>query len=255
MPKSSHKLKIVHLYPDILNLYGDIGNIITLKKRSEWRGIKVIVKDVSYGDDISTDGDIYFLGGGQDRDEDEIFKVLIKQKKNLKTALDRGAVFLTLCAGYQLMGKSYINAEGKTIKCLGFIDIETRSPGKGVKERCIGNIVTRLNPDIFDTNDLPFDTLVGFENHTGQTYLGEDVKPLSKVIKGKGNNVKDNDEGAVGGNIYGCYLHGLLYKNPHFADHLILKALKNKYGNKVRLKKLQDDLEILTHEALVQRFS
>lgn len=250
-----YKLTIVHLYPEMLNLYGDLGNIITLQKRCEWRGICSEVIRVKLNQKVPENGDLYFLGGGQDRDEHLVYQQLLSQKKHIKKAAQAGAIFLCLCAGFQLFGKSYISAEGKTIEGLGLLDVETRSPGSKGKERSIGNIVVKLNDEVVPTTTMDFDTLVGFENHTGQTYLGKNARPLSKVIVGTGNNSKEKVEGAVQGSIYGCYLHGLLYKNAHFADYLISQALKRKYGSRVRLKKLDDKLEIATHQELVKRFT
>ncbi len=234
------KISIAHLYPQLLNLYGDMGNIITLKKRCEWRGINVEIENISVGDSIK-EHDLYFIGGGQDKQQQEVAGELYKQKKFLAEERDNGAVFLGICGGYQLFGHYYKPFEGEELKGISLMDAYTVAG----KKRFIGNVTV-------ETDFLTPKTLVGFENHSGLTYLEGDTKPLGKNIVGNGNNGQDGFEGGRYKNVFGTYLHGsLLPKNPHFADYLIELALEKHYGKKVGLLKLDDDFEIKTHESLV----
>jgi CobQ-like glutamine amidotransferase family enzyme len=244
------ELRIVHLYYNLMNIYGDDGNIICLKKRALWRGIKPIVKRISIGDEIDSSwGDIYFLGGGQDRQQIIVSKDLEGENgEKLKEAKEKGAVFFSICGGYQLLGHYYKPHNGPEIKGLGILDVYTIAGEK----RLIQNIIVKINPSLNIKGK--FNTLVGFENHSGKTYLLEKAKPLGKVIVGGGNNSEDKTEGAFEGNAFGCYLHGAcLPKNPHFADFLISRALSRRYG-KVSLKPLDDALEWKTHENILKRF-
>lgn len=244
MKKSLMKIRIFHLYPEVLNLYGDIGNIICLKKRCEDRGIRVGV--VNYGirsrDRLNT-GDIFFLGGGSDRSQDIVYSRLIKLGGALGDLIREGRVVLAICGGYQLLGRCYIDAEGREIPGLGVFDYATKSSRK----RLIGNIVI--------TNRLGLEpsTIVGFENHGGRTY--HEMDPLGFVKSGFGNNGKDGREGLVYKNCIGTYLHGpLLPKNPHLADLLILNALRRKYEVD-GLKAVNNDLELLAHEKVKKLYS
>ena len=212
-------LRIGHLYADEMNIYGDRGNILTLSKRATWRGIAVTVEAIGRGPspDLAT-YDLLFWGGGQDRDQELVFADASEHKmQTIRAAVAAGSVVLAVCGGYQLLGSSYTTAEGRRLPGLGLVDLHT-VPGPC---RQIGNIV-------IDVHALGLDppTLVGFENHSGRTYLGKGVEPLGRVLRGAGNNGEDGTEGARLGNIFGTYLHGsLLPKNPHFADALILRAL------------------------------
>ena len=230
------KLTIGHLYPDLMNLYGDRGNVICLVRRCQWRGIDVEVKEGS--------PDILFIGGGQDRQQKIVAKDFKKGRgEPIKDFVEKGGVGLFICGGYQLMGKFYRPAEGPDLEGLGIFDVETYHFGKS-KPRCVGNVVVEWQGK----------TLVGFENHGGRTHLGEDVKPLGKVLHGRGNNSEDGTEGAIYKNTFGTYLHGaLLPKNPHFADHLIELALRNKYGSDVKLDPLDDTLEWQAHRAVLRK--
>ena len=233
------ELRIAHLYPKLLNLYGDMGNIITLKKRAEWRGINVIVDEIGIGDSIS-EHDLYFIGGGQDKQQQEVAQELFKHKSFLHSERDNGAVFLGICGGYQLFGHYYQPFEGDKLIGISLMDAYTVAG----KKRFIGNVTV-------ETDFLNPKTLVGFENHSGLTYLQGETKPLGKNIVGNGNNGQDGDEGGRYKNVFGTYLHGsVLPKNPHFADYLIELALKKRY-NEVELEKLNDELEIKTHNSLV----
>ncbi len=218
-------LTLGHLYPDQLNLYGDRGNILTLQQRCRWRGIQLHVVELGIGDALDPDAyDLLFIGGGQDRDQAPVAQDLYETKSiGLWAAIEDDMPVLAVCGGYQLLAHYYRPANGPDLKGLGVFDAWTIHRGARAP-RCIGDIAIRWNGQ----------TLVGFENHGGQTYLGT-AKPLGKVLKGYGNNAQDGTEGAIYRNAFGTYLHGsLLPKNPHFADHLIELALKRSYGSNWR---------------------
>lgn len=244
-----YEINICHLYPDLLNLYGDRGNIIALKKRAEWRGINVDVSNISLGDEFAPEKyDIIFLGGGQDYEQEIIQDDLIKNKgTKIKNAIENNKVFLCICGGYQLLGKYYKTWDGREIEFLGALNLWTI----GGKRRMIGNMVFECDFLISGQCD---GKVVGFENHSGRTFLGNGVKPLGRVIKGYGNNGEDRYEGAVYKNVYCSYSHGsLLPKNPALTDHLLNLALNQKYSDFVSLKLLNDDLEKLAHDTMIAR--
>ena len=246
------RLRICHLYGGHMNIYGDDGNIITIVKRCQWRGIETSVETVNIGDKINSDRfDFYFFGGGQDQQQVAVSADLKKTNgKLLKKAVREDAVVFTVCGGYQLMGHYYQPADGSQLAGVGLLDVITIAGRK----RMIGNIVIELNKQL-TINSQQSTKLVGFENHSGQTFLGRNTKPLGRVIAGFGNNGRDKTEGAWHENVFGCYLHGsVLPKNPHFADFLIERALMRKYG-KVNLSKLDDSAEWQTHQSLLTRFS
>jgi CobQ-like glutamine amidotransferase family enzyme len=237
------KLNICHLYPDLLDLYGDRGNILALAARCRWRGIEAVIQQASLGEELDFMGmDILFVGGGSDREQGLLVQDLMRREKELRRAIENGLVVLAICGGYQMLGKYYQMASGEKIQGLGIIDIWTIAGAK----RLIGNVVVEIN-------DERFKTLVGFENHSGKTYLGEGVMPLGKVLFGNGNNGEDHEEGVRYRNVFGTYLHGpLLPKNPHFADMLLELAILRR-GSDTCLSKLDDRLEELAHEAMVKR--
>lgn len=244
-----YQLNICHLYPDLLNLYGDSGNIIALKKRSQWRGIKVKVSNVSIGERFAPeDYDIVFLGGGQDYEQEIVHNDLLKEKSSeIKNAIKNNKVFLCICGGYQMLGKYYRTWYGKEIEFLGALNLWTI----GSKKRMTGNMI--LYYDFLVTKDSD-GRIAGFENHSGKTYLGPELKPLGKVIKGYGNNGVDGYEGATYKNVFCSYSHGsLLPKNPALTDHLISTALKQKYNDFVSLPHLDDIYERLAHDSIIQR--
>src|SRR6202171_3087225 len=234
-------LRIAHLYADEMNIYSDRGNILTLTKRAEWRGITVTVDAVGRGPAPDLSGiDLIFWGGGQDRDQELVFHDAAQHKvAAIREAIDGGAVVLAVCGGDQLLGEYYVTADGKQLPGLGLVDLHT-VPGS---RRNIGNIV-------IETADLGLrpNTLVGFENHSGKTYLGPGLQPLGRVLRGAGNNGEDGFEGVVRGNIFGTYLHGsLLPKNPHLADLLIARAPRR------QLRELDDSAEMAAHQAVVRK--
>ncbi len=249
-------LSICHLYPDLMDTYGDRGNITAIVKRCQWRGINVKVSNVSVGQSIDSSQDFFFFGGGQDKTQIIVGLDLQKKAHQLIQAVDDGAVLLSICGGYQLLQKYFKTKEGNVITGTGLFDAYTL----GSNVRMIQNLLIDLNSDLMDqirlvyktTNyQLPTTNLIGFENHSGKTYLGKNLQPLGKVIKGAGNNGEDKTEGAVYKNAFGCYLHGsLLPKNPHFADYLIAKALERRYG-KIKLKTLDDKIEWEAHKSAI----
>ena len=234
------KLRIAHLYPDLLNLYGDIGNITTLTKRCEWRGIEVQTDSIYGNEKISfTDYDLVFLGGGSDREQLLVRDKLISMKKELTSYVEDGGVLVAVCGGYQLLG-SYYKLEKETIQGLEILNIQTE----------IGS--TRLISDVVLEND-DFGTIVGFENHGGRTYINGHT-PLGKVLCGGGNNGKDGYEGVIYKNVIATYLHGsLLPKNPKLADHIIRLMLEQR-GLPTELAPLDDTIENNAHEYIVNRF-
>ena len=236
------KISIAHLYPKLLNLYGDLGNIITLKKRCEWRGIEVEFEEINIGDKIN-DHDLYFIGGGQDKQQEEVAEELFSHKSELTAQRDDGAVFLGICGGYQLFGHYYQPYDKDQLVGISLMDAYTVAG----ETRFIGNVTV-------ETDFLEPKTLVGFENHSGLTYLEGDSKPLGKTIVGNGNNGQDGFEGGRYKNVFGTYLHGsLLPKNPHFADYLISLALEKRYGEKIELPLLDDTIEYLAHKSVIEK--
>lgn len=234
-------LKIAHLYPELLNLYGDRGNIISLKKRAEWRGIDVEVKEYKLADEIDFENiDILFIGGGSDREQLLVCQRLKEIKKDFKNYVENNGVVTAICGGYQLLGKYYKMKE-ETVEGLDILDIYTES-GEG---RLIGNVVIET-----EFLDRP---IVGFENHGGRTYI-KNHNPLGNVVYGNGNNDNDKAEGVLYKNVIGTYLHGPLFpKNPHLCDYIIKKALQNKYGE-VELGELDDSVEFAANDYIVNRF-
>jgi lipid II isoglutaminyl synthase (glutamine-hydrolysing) len=255
------KLVIGYLYGDLMNIYGDSGNIIALTKRAEWRGIEVEVRNISTGDNLSTkDCDLFFFGGGQDQAQELVAKDLQKKAKVLKLEVERGIPLLSICGGYQLLGEYYLPrlpagkagqpAKGPKLPGIGLFPAYTIAG----ETRMIGNIVIELTSS--PVNQLTSQLIVGFENHSGKTYLKDGTKPLGTVKSGFGNNGEDHTEGCVYKNAIGCYMHGsLLPKNPTLTDWLIKKALEVKYGEIVELKPLDDTLENEAHKTAIQKFS
>ena len=233
------------LYPDLMNIYGDRGNILTLLKRAEWRGLTAELKEIQRGrtDDL-TDVDVFFFGGGQDREQALIYDDLIEHKRDhLEQATKNGAQILAVCGGYQLLGHYYQTADGERYKGIGLIDVKTEAG----KKRFIGDVVVQTNIEGLEPS-----TLVGFENHSGRTFLGGTATPLGKVLHGRGNNGSDHTEGVVQNGVIGTYLHGsLLPKNPHLADHLISQALRRRGG--ASLSHLDDSAELAAHGWILQR--
>lgn len=236
------KLRLAHLYPKLMNIYGDRGNILCLERRCRERDIAFEVKELGLGDKLKPkDYDMIFVGGAQDREQRRVAEDLVKAKgKAVREAVDKGLTLLAVCGGYQLLGRYYRGADGEELPGVGVFDMWTEHPGPAAR-RFIGNVVAEWRGE----------TLVGFENHGGRTHLEEGIEPLGKVVAGFGNNGEDGGEGAVCRNAYGTYLHGsLLPKNPRFADHLIEAALRRRHRD-LELVPLDDRVEEMAHAAAV----
>jgi lipid II isoglutaminyl synthase (glutamine-hydrolysing) len=227
-------LRVCSLYPELMNIYADRGNIAVLRARCEWRGLGFELSASSLGEPLDPSGaDLFYMGGGQDRDQEAVALDMVATKRDaLHAAADRGAVVLAVCGGYQLLGHGYELGHGE-LPGVGLVDLRTvREEGP----RLIGNCAIEA-----DLGTGPR-TIAGFENHGGRTYLGDGEQPLGRVLKGHGNNGRDGTEGVRRGNVIGTYLHGpLLPKNVWLADRLI------ELGLGVELEPLDDRLEDAAH--------
>jgi CobQ-like glutamine amidotransferase family enzyme len=216
---SEKQITILQLYPQDMNIYGDWGNTLVLKRRLQWHGYTPNVIEYNPGDNFPEDVDIVVGGGGQDSGQDIIQTDLLSIGSRLRELAEADVPMLMICGLFQLFGKFFKTQDGHIIEGINLLDIETHAG----PERLIGNIVTK---------STDFGDIVGYENHSGQTYLGKDVQPLGRVFKGAGNNGQDETEGACYRNVIASYLHGsLLPKNPAIADFLIEKAVTKKYGD------------------------
>lgn len=238
------KLKICWMYHDLMDLYGDKGNIQVLKMRCLDRGIECVVDTCSLNEEKDlSEYDLLFIGGGADKEQMMLVNDLLRRKENLQKAIDSGTFILLICGGYQLFGQYYLDGDGNKIEGLGFFDYYTESASREI--RCIGNIAIEVNLDgeVFKA--------VGFENHGGQT---KNVKtPLGKVLAGQGNSFGCGYEGFYNGQVLGTYMHGpLLPKNPKIADIVIQKALSKRYQD-VKLIELDDTLEMKAQEVMLDR--
>lgn len=232
----------------MMNLYGDRGNVISIKKRCEWRGIGVEVVDVGLGESIQPTGcDLFLFGGGQDREQALLAEDLSGSKgADLRAVVEDGGVVLGVCGGYQLMGHYYETPEGEKLPGVGIFDLHTE-PRKQDEERLIGNVLVRVRAPASPDGEQR--EIVGFENHGGRTYLGDD-EPLGEVVAGYGNNGEDGTEGARRNNAYGTYLHGsLLPKNPWLTDRLILEAVR-RVDDTFELDPLDDATERAAFESV-----
>jgi CobQ-like glutamine amidotransferase family enzyme len=234
-------LVITHLYPVEMNIYGDTGNVVALRRRLEWRGLAAAVDRVGVGEPYDfTAADIVFAGGGQDRSQVEVAADLQRRADAVHEAVAAGTVFLTICGTYQLFGRRFLTQDGLEIPGIGVFAAETR----GGSRRMIGNIIV----------ESEWGRLVGFENHSGRTFLDEGQQPLGTVHKGFGNNDETDDEGAVSHSAFGTYLHGsLLPKNPGLADELLLRALRRRHGDGLSLDPLDDETERRAAAAAARR--
>ncbi|EEG75249.1 CobB/CobQ-like protein [[Clostridium] hylemonae DSM 15053] len=241
MDKKDMKLTIGHLYPDLLNLYGDRGNIACMMKRCAWRGIEARTVEFNTGDEIDfQDLDIVLLGGGSDREQRIVCKNLLAIQEKFKEYVEDNGVVIAVCGGYQLLGKYYKTEEG-TIEGLDLVDIYTEQ-GEG---RLIDNIVLESS-----VCDMP---VVGFENHGGRTFINDNT-PFGRVLYGAGNDGESGYEGVIYKNVIGTYLHGpLLPKNPEICDWLIQRALERRYGC-AELESLDDSREKAANEYIYNRF-
>lgn len=264
-------LSFAWLYPDLMSTYGDRGNVMSLQKRCQWRGIETQVTQVTLETPVRElqKCDLIFMGGAQDRQQKLVGEDFLKHKSPVvKEMVEKGIPALFVCAAYQFVGHYYKPYQGEKIPGAGIFDLYTEHPGDQAK-RLIGNVVAELNSEWVtglmgdgENKDVlthhaftrsPV-TIVGFENHGGRTHLGQKMKPLAKVIKGFGNNGEDEFEGAVYKNAIGSYFHGpLLPKNPHVADWLIQQAVVRKYGDFGTLQSLDDSLESEAHNIMAHR--
>ena len=262
-------LTLAHLYPEQMNIYGDRGNILTLQQRCRWRGIDLRVDAIKPGMTVDwTAYDLLFFGGGQDSGQALIASDFVERHGTaVRSAIQDGVVVLSICGGYQLLGHYFLTHTGDKLPGIGALDLHT----VGGTRRMIGNIVVEMleswkvgRPEGWPVKPSNLPTfqpfngrrLVGFENHSGRTYLGPDVQPLGRVLSGYGNNGEDGGEGCVYHNAHGCYMHGsLLPKNPHFADHLLRLALLRRAGSADALTPLDDVVELRAHETMVARLT
>ncbi|HVU90893.1 MAG TPA: glutamine amidotransferase [Jatrophihabitans sp.] len=233
-------LVLVHLYPREMNIYGDTGNVLVLRRRLEWRGLPVEVVPVSVGDPLPANADVLLGGGGQDAAQGEIGADFAGRAAQLRAMADDGVVMLAICGTYQMLGHEFVTQEGRRIAGTGVLDVTTQ----GQAVRLIGN-------NFVDTPDAG--RLVGYENHSGLTTLGAGVQPLGTTQPGRGNNGRDGTEGAVRDNVFGTYLHGpVLAKSARFADELLRRAYARR-GDDVDLESIDDSLPELAARVAVAR--
>ena len=232
-------LRLGYLYPTLMSIYGDRGNVTCLTRRCRLRGIELALTHIEVGEPLPADLDLLLMGGAQDREQRLVAQDLSEVKgEALRAAVTDGLVFLAVCGGYQLAGRYYRGLDGEELAGAGVFDLQTVHPGPGAK-RLIGNLVAEWEGG----------SIVGFENHGGRTQLGPDATPLARVVRGFGNDGASGFEGARFRNAFGTYLHGpLLPKNPAFADRLIGLALERRYGS-AELAPLDDRLEAAAHAA------
>lgn len=239
------ELSVCHLYPDVLSLYGDRGNIVCLESRMRWRGHTLRVAELPIGETAPFgDFDLFFIGGGQDFEQESLLQDLNTSGKaaDIRAAVEDGKPFLAICGGYQLLGQYYETWDGRRCDFTGALDFYTL----GAKDRMVGNFAFTCDEADGGT------TVVGFENHSGRTWLGEGVRPLGRVLRGFGNNGCDQSEGARYKNVFCSYSHGpLLPKNPALADRILETALARKYGE-AKLEPLDDAFECRAHESAMR---
>lgn len=237
-------LKILWMYHNLMDLYGDKGNTEVLRVRAEKRGIQTTIDTCTIGQEVNvSEYDLFFLGGGADKEQNLIFEDLLSRKENIREAMQNNTAFLLICGGYQLFGKYYKDQDGSIVEGLGFFDYYTEASNRN--ERCIGNIAveTTMDGETFE--------VIGFENHGGQT---KNVStPFAKVLKGYGNTISDGQEGFMNNQVLATYMHGpLLPKNPKIADKIIQRAIRKRYGQ-VTLEPLDDTLEYKAQEVMLKR--
>ncbi len=236
-------VRLCHLYPDLMGIYADRGNIAAFRQRLQWRGLALEVVEAGIGDPLPADCHLYYLGGGQDRDQLAAAGDLARKADLLHRVAGDGAVVLGVCGGYQLLSHGYTAADGRRIPGIGLLDADTIAD----PDRLIGDVVADV------TLNGETRTVVGYENHAGRTHLGGGCTPLGRLRKGRGNNGADDCEGAVAGRLVGTYLHGpLLPKNPWMADVLLGWALDHA-GSSLDLAPLDDGLERAAHAAAQAR--
>lgn len=238
------EIRVAHLYPSLMNIYADRGNIICLAQQCRWRGLDFVVDEFGPGEEPRwSDYDFFYLGGGQDREQLLVCRDLAVKGAGLIEAVNGGAVLLAICGGYQLLGEYYRTASGDTMEGIGLFSAYTVAGRK----RCIGNVAVEAELDGKRV------ILAGFENHSGKTYISEGQTPLGRVLSGYGNNAEDGTEGIMYRNAIGTYLHGpLLPKNSELTDFLLEQCLRHRYGPQAGLAPLEHSLEEAAHEAALK---
>lgn len=245
MTTPAQTIRVVTLYPGLMNVYADRGNLIALRSRAEARGIGCEVSAVELGGALPDAADVILIGGGQDREQRRVAPDLQRHAEALRGWVEEDVAVLAVCGGFQLFGHWYRTAFGDELPGVGIFDVITVAPGPRL-ERCVGNIIERS--DFHGIGDV-----VGFENHAGRTYLGPDAAPFAKVIRGWGNNGADGTEGVAHRRAIGTYLHGsVLPKNPRITDVLIAAALRHRYGDVGPLPSLEAPLAERAHRAAVE---
>ena len=240
------KLVVGHLYPDYLNIYADRGNIAVLARRAAWRGHELEVRSLSMGDEVHPgDHDLFYVGGGQDREQALVAHDLVAKAGTLREAVAGGAAVLAVCGGYQLLGRSYRDASGVHLPGIGLLPLETIAGSK----RMIGDVLVECELEPGRRR-----TLAGFENHAGRTLLDTDAEALGRVVAGFGNDGVSGQEGCRVGRVVGTYLHGpILPRNPWFADWLLAQAFAHRTGELPELCPLSDELELQAHAVSARR--
>ena len=236
------KVTVGHLYPDYLNIYADRGNIAVLTERARLRGHELEVVPVGLEADVPAAIDLFYVGGGQDREQALVSHDLVRKGDALRAAVDGGAAFLAVCGGYQLLGRSYRGRDGAELPGIGLLPLHTVAG----ERRMIGDVLLAC--------DWAGQTLAGFENHAGRTYLDEAAQPLGRVLAGFGNDGSSGYEGCRVGRVVGTYLHGpLLPRNPWFADWILAEAAAHQLGEPPVLEPLNDELELQAHAVSADR--
>jgi CobQ-like glutamine amidotransferase family enzyme len=240
------KIVVGHLFPDYLNIYADRGNIAVLERRAAWRGHEVEVRPLGAGDElVPGEHDLYYVGGGQDREQKLIAPALAAMGEPLREAVAGGAAALAVCGGYQLLGRSYRDQRGDELPGAGLLPLQTVAG----EHRMIGDVLLECELEPGRPRSL-----AGFENHAGRTYLDEGAEPLGRVLAGFGNDGASGFEGCRAGRVIGTYLHGpLLPRNPWLADWLLAQALARRTGEPAQLEPLGDELEAEAHAVSAAR--
>jgi lipid II isoglutaminyl synthase (glutamine-hydrolysing) len=240
------RVVVGHLYPDYLNIYADRGNMAVLARRAAWRGVGFEVEPIGPGDDVRPGRhDLYYIGGGQDREQALVARNLAGKGEPLREAVEDGAALLAVCGGYQLLGRFYRGRDGEELPGIGLFPHETLAG----ERRMIGDVLLECELRPGERR-----TLAGFENHAGRTYLDEGAEPLGRVLAGFGNDGESGYEGCRVGLALGTYLHGpLLPRNPWLADWLLSAALLRKAGEWLEFEALPDDLEAEAHAVSASR--
>jgi len=239
-------IRVAHLYPDYLNIYADRGNIAVLAQRARWRGLELEVAAIGTGEPTPAGADLFYVGGGQDREQALIAADLAARGPALQAAVEGGAAVLAVCGGYQLLGRFYRDRQGAELPGAGVFPLHTVAG----ERRMIGDVLLECELEPGERR-----TLAGFENHAGRTHLDPGARPLGRVVAGFGNDGASGCEGCRVGRALGTYLHGpLLPRNPWLADWLLAQALAHRSGEPPRpLDPLPDELEQVAHAVSAER--